>query len=318
MGRPRAQCCACATRSTGASSSARPARSPVCPATSRSTRSWPPTRAPATPFALLQIDIDYFKSFNDHYGYARGDDAIRAVARILVDQTRSATAARGLRRAHRRRRLRGSCTLPDRAEALARGHHHRFRLEPLPDALRRRSIGSAATSRSRNRRHVIERFPLMTPDHRAGATPTACRVTHLRASSATSRRSSRRTARAFPAACVVGERRTRGPAGFGRRAERGVTRGSRPWTRRPQTRGDRRPDARGIEQLAQAMLGAAQHRRRSAPRARSRRRARAARSTPPSYRLLRLDPRSGALRVLEASGVETPLPRRRRAGRSNG
>jgi PleD family two-component response regulator len=37
------------------------------------------------PFAMLQIDIDYFKAFNDHYGYSRGDQAIQALARILVD-----------------------------------------------------------------------------------------------------------------------------------------------------------------------------------------------------------------------------------------
>lgn len=37
------------------------------------------------PFAMIQVDIDYFKAFNDHYGYARGDDAIKTVARILMD-----------------------------------------------------------------------------------------------------------------------------------------------------------------------------------------------------------------------------------------
>ena len=37
------------------------------------------------PFAFLQIDIDFFKAFNDRYGYARGDQAIQSVARILVD-----------------------------------------------------------------------------------------------------------------------------------------------------------------------------------------------------------------------------------------
>jgi diguanylate cyclase (GGDEF)-like protein len=40
--------------------------------------------AGTAPFALLQIDIDHFKSFNDYYGYARGDDAIKALAEILV------------------------------------------------------------------------------------------------------------------------------------------------------------------------------------------------------------------------------------------
>jgi PleD family two-component response regulator len=37
------------------------------------------------PFAMLQIDIDYFKSFNDHYNYARGDEAIKTVARVILD-----------------------------------------------------------------------------------------------------------------------------------------------------------------------------------------------------------------------------------------
>jgi diguanylate cyclase (GGDEF)-like protein len=37
------------------------------------------------PFALLSIDIDSFKSFNDHYGYQRGDETIRALARILEE-----------------------------------------------------------------------------------------------------------------------------------------------------------------------------------------------------------------------------------------
>jgi len=37
------------------------------------------------PFSMIQVDIDYFKAFNDHYGYARGDDAIKTLARILTD-----------------------------------------------------------------------------------------------------------------------------------------------------------------------------------------------------------------------------------------
>ncbi len=38
------------------------------------------------PFAMLQADIDNFKAFNDHYGYPRGDLAIQALARILVEE----------------------------------------------------------------------------------------------------------------------------------------------------------------------------------------------------------------------------------------
>ena len=41
--------------------------------------------APAQPFALLQVDIDFFKAYNDHYGYARGDEAIQTLSRILVE-----------------------------------------------------------------------------------------------------------------------------------------------------------------------------------------------------------------------------------------
>src|SRR5215470_73161 len=37
------------------------------------------------PFALLSIDIDSFKSFNDRYGYQRGDETIRSLARILEE-----------------------------------------------------------------------------------------------------------------------------------------------------------------------------------------------------------------------------------------
>lgn len=37
------------------------------------------------PFALLHVDLDDFKSFNDRYGFATGDEAIRALALALED-----------------------------------------------------------------------------------------------------------------------------------------------------------------------------------------------------------------------------------------
>jgi diguanylate cyclase (GGDEF)-like protein len=41
--------------------------------------------ATGTQFALLHIDLDNFKAFNDHYGFMRGDQAIKLMARILSD-----------------------------------------------------------------------------------------------------------------------------------------------------------------------------------------------------------------------------------------
>ncbi|NNJ73179.1 MAG: diguanylate cyclase [Enterobacterales bacterium] len=35
------------------------------------------------PLALLMIDVDYFKSYNDHYGHQMGDDALICVAKTL-------------------------------------------------------------------------------------------------------------------------------------------------------------------------------------------------------------------------------------------
>ena len=40
------------------------------------------------PLALLLVDIDHFKLYNDHYGHLAGDDCLRRVAQVLVGDVR--------------------------------------------------------------------------------------------------------------------------------------------------------------------------------------------------------------------------------------
>ena len=42
----------------------------------------------STPVAVVMIDIDKFKSFNDSYGHSIGDDIIKAAADLLIEHTR--------------------------------------------------------------------------------------------------------------------------------------------------------------------------------------------------------------------------------------
>ncbi|HCF04752.1 MAG: diguanylate cyclase response regulator [Desulfomicrobiaceae bacterium] len=39
-------------------------------------------------FALAYVDLDYFKAFNDKYGFARGDEVLLMAARVLVNSVR--------------------------------------------------------------------------------------------------------------------------------------------------------------------------------------------------------------------------------------
>lgn len=39
-------------------------------------------------YAIVLLDVDYFKNYNDHYGHHAGDDALRQVAQVLKRHTR--------------------------------------------------------------------------------------------------------------------------------------------------------------------------------------------------------------------------------------
>jgi diguanylate cyclase (GGDEF)-like protein len=42
----------------------------------------------AQPLALLVLDVDHFKRYNDHYGHAAGDDILRQIAQVIASMVR--------------------------------------------------------------------------------------------------------------------------------------------------------------------------------------------------------------------------------------
>ena len=45
------------------------------------------------PLALLILDVDFFKQYNDHYGHAMGDACLKMVANVLREKRRAADLA---------------------------------------------------------------------------------------------------------------------------------------------------------------------------------------------------------------------------------
>ena len=41
------------------------------------------------PFALIMLDLDYLKRYNDHYGHQAGDDCLAKVADVLKSSVRT-------------------------------------------------------------------------------------------------------------------------------------------------------------------------------------------------------------------------------------
>lgn len=51
------------------------------------------TLADKRPLAVLYVDLNQFKAYNDAYGYDAGDRVLKSLARVLVDQVRAGGAA---------------------------------------------------------------------------------------------------------------------------------------------------------------------------------------------------------------------------------
>lgn len=56
----------------------------------RAERSWRQAQRERQALALVMMDVDYFKRYNDHYGHAAGDEALRAVGQVIGRQARRA------------------------------------------------------------------------------------------------------------------------------------------------------------------------------------------------------------------------------------
>ena len=53
---------------------------------------WAESQRKSTPFAILMLDVDNFKKYNDHYGHLAGDDCLRAVAHVIEAAVAGANA----------------------------------------------------------------------------------------------------------------------------------------------------------------------------------------------------------------------------------
>ncbi|WP_439860160.1 diguanylate cyclase [Pseudomonas sp. MBLB4136] len=56
--------------------------------TERAERSWRQAQREGRALGLVMMDVDFFKRYNDHYGHAAGDEALRQVARVIGEHVR--------------------------------------------------------------------------------------------------------------------------------------------------------------------------------------------------------------------------------------
>lgn len=111
------------------------------------------------PFAVLYLDLDNFKAFNDVYGFTHGDEAIQLVASTSVDVVRRRGTAQDFV-GH----IGGDdfiiVTLPDCAEAMSREIIDTFDRE-IRDLYREEDLRQGYIE-TRDRRGTLNRYPIMS------------------------------------------------------------------------------------------------------------------------------------------------------------
>jgi diguanylate cyclase (GGDEF)-like protein len=111
------------------------------------------------PFALLYADLDHFKAYNDHYGFVRGDRAIQALARVVLEAVHDVVGPAGFV-GH----VGGDDFVmvvdPDRAEPLARELCRRF--DEVAPSLYDPVDVERGTIQVRDRQGNLQSYPLLT------------------------------------------------------------------------------------------------------------------------------------------------------------
>jgi diguanylate cyclase (GGDEF)-like protein len=50
---------------------------------------WASARRYSRPLALITLDVDHFKQYNDHFGHGAGDECLKRVAKVMGDERRA-------------------------------------------------------------------------------------------------------------------------------------------------------------------------------------------------------------------------------------